>query len=74
MKKRRCTCGADVNVVFRNRRADDGTEERVCYVLCPVCGQFGPSIRVADQGDEAATAEAIAAWNAMIARLRPYET
>ncbi len=74
MKKRRCTCGADVEVVFRTRRGADGAEERVCYVLCPVCGQFGPAVPLAGRDEAAASAEAIDAWNAMIARLRPFET
>lgn len=40
---------------------------------CPVCGQSGPAVAAAGKDEATATAEAIAAWNEMIARLRPLE-
>jgi hypothetical protein len=40
---------------------------------CPVCGQSGPDVPAAGKDEAAASAEAIAAWNDMIARLRPLE-
>jgi len=40
-------------------------------VTCPVCGQLGPAIPAAGRDEAAAVAEAVAAWNDMIAALRP---
>lgn len=40
---------------------------------CPVCGQSGPDVPAAGKDEATASAEAIAAWNDMIARLRPLE-
>lgn len=73
MKKRRCTCGAEVNVRRRTRRTEDGREEVFYQVNCPVCGQSGPEVPAAGKDEATATAEAIQAWNEMIARLRPFE-
>ncbi|UCH17628.1 MAG: hypothetical protein JSW36_00875 [Burkholderiales bacterium] len=42
-------------------------------VVCPVCGQLGPAIPLAGKNEAAAIAEAVAAWDDMIARLRPLE-
>ena len=73
MKTRRCTCGAEVHVLRRTRRTADGREDVFFQVNCPVCGQSGPEIAAAGKDEATATAEAIAAWNRMIARLRPFE-
>ncbi len=73
MRKKRCTCGAESHVRRRTRRTADGREE-VCYqMICPVCGQSGPEVPAAGKDEATASAEAIAAWNNMIARLRPLE-
>lgn len=45
----------------------------VYRVTCPVCGQLGPAIPAAGKDEAAAIAEAVEAWNEMIARLRPLE-
>lgn len=73
MSKRRCTCGAEVDVRRGTRRTVDGRDEIVYRVTCPVCGQLGPAIAAAGRDEAAAIAEAVAAWNEMIARLRPLE-
>jgi hypothetical protein len=73
MSKRHCTCGAEANVRRGTRRTLDGRDETVYRVICPVCGQLGPAIAVAGKEDAVAIAEAVAAWNQMIARLRPLE-
>jgi hypothetical protein len=70
---RHCTCGAEANVRRGTRRTPEGTDEIVVRVVCPVCGQLGPAIPLAGKDEAAAIAEAIAAWNEMIARLRPLE-
>ena len=73
MSMRHCTCGAEADVRRCTRRTADGLDEIVYRVICPVCGQLGPAIPLAD-GDEAAVIEeAIQAWNEMIAELRPLE-
>jgi hypothetical protein len=73
MAMRRCTCGAEADVRRATRRGANGRDEIVYRVECPVCGQLGPAV-LARGGDEAtAIAEAVAAWNAMIARARPLE-
>lgn len=74
MSKRRCTCGAEAHLHRRVRRRADGSEEIVFEMSCPVCGQTGPAIPVAGGDETAAGAEALRAWNAMIARLRPFDT
>jgi hypothetical protein len=51
----------------------DGRDEVVYRVVCPVCGQLGPAIPAAGRDEASAIAEAVAAWNEMIARLRPLE-
>jgi hypothetical protein len=73
MSKRRCTCGAEADVRRATRRTADGRDEIVYRVVCPVCGQLGPAIPAAGKDEAAAVAEAVAAWNEMIARLRPLE-
>ncbi|HSB25363.1 MAG TPA: hypothetical protein VLE94_19860 [Burkholderiaceae bacterium] len=55
------------------RRTADGHDETVYRVICPVCGQLGPAIPAVGKDEAAAIAEAVAAWNEMIARLRPLE-
>jgi hypothetical protein len=40
-------------------------------VVCPVCGQRGPAVAAAGKDEAAAVAEAVAAWNALVARDRP---
>jgi hypothetical protein len=55
------------------RRTADGHDETVYRVICPVCGQLGPAIPVAGKDAATAIAEAVDAWNEMIARLRPLE-
>jgi hypothetical protein len=55
------------------RRTADGHDETVYRVTCPVCGQLGPAIPVAGKDEATAIAEAVEAWNEMIARLRPLE-
>ena len=73
MSTRHCTCGAEADVRRGSSRTADGRDEVVYRVICPVCGQLGPAIPVAGKEEAAAIAEAIAAWNEMIARLRPME-
>ena len=53
------------------RRTADGRDIAVYRVECPVCGQLGPAIPLEGKDEAAAIAEAIQAWNEMIARLRP---
>ncbi len=55
------------------RRTADGRDEVVYRVICPVCGQLGPAIPAEGRDKAVAIAEAVAAWNEMIARLRPLE-
>ena len=73
MSLKKCTCGADPDLQEKTQTAADGSIETVYWVSCPVCGQIGP--RISDRGKtkEAAMAEARAAWNAMIAAVRPLE-
>ena len=73
MTKRHCTCGAEADVRRATRRAADGRDEIVYRVICPVCGQLGPAIALAGRDEGAAIAAAVAAWNEMIARVRPLE-
>ena len=51
----------------------DGRDEIVYRVVCPVCGQLGPAVAAEGKDEADAIAEAVAAWNEMIARLRPLE-
>ena len=55
------------------RRTADGRDEVVYRVICPVCGQLGPAIPAAGKDEAIAIAEAVKAWNEMIALLRPLE-
>jgi hypothetical protein len=73
MSKRRCTCGAEADVRRTTRRTLEGRDEIVYRVICPVCGQVGPAIAAEGRTEAQAIAEALAAWNEMIARLRPLE-
>ena len=73
MTMRRCTCGAEADVQRQTRRTADGHDEIVYLVICPVCGQRGPAVPAAGRDEAQAIAEAIEAWNAMIAQLRPLE-
>ena len=73
MRKRHCTCGAEADVRRSTRRTADGRDEIVYRVTCPVCGQLGPAIQAAGKDEATAIAEAIAAWNEMIAQRRPLE-
>jgi hypothetical protein len=73
MGKRRCTCGAEADVRRATRRTADGRDEIVYRVICPVCGQLGPAIPAAGKEEAVAIAQAVEAWNEMIARLRPLE-
>lgn len=52
------------------RRAADGRDELVYRVVCPICGQLGPAVAAAGKDEAAAIAEAVAAWNAKVARVR----
>jgi hypothetical protein len=69
---RHCTCGAEAEVKRTTRRTADGRDEIVYRVICPVCGQKGPAIPLADRDETAVIAEAIKAWDDMIAELRPF--
>lgn len=71
MEIKHCTCGAAADVSRCTRRTADGRDEIVYRVICPVCGQLGPAIPAADKDETTAIAEAIQAWNEMIAELRP---
>ena len=42
----------------------------VYRVICPVCGQRGPAVAAAGREEAVAIAEAVAAWNALVARGR----
>ena len=73
MRQRLCTCGAEASVRRGTRRTADGRDEIVYRVVCPVCGQLGPAVSAEGRDKATAIAEAVAAWNEMIARLRPLE-
>ena len=73
MPMRHCTCGAEADVRRVTQRSADGRDEIVYRVICPVCGQLGPAIAAAGKDEATAIAEAVEAWNEMIARLRPLE-
>ncbi|MGA8007100.1 MAG: hypothetical protein WCA17_13455 [Burkholderiales bacterium] len=73
MAMRLCTCGAEADVRRGTRRTADGRDEDIYRVVCPVCGQLGPAIPAEGRDAAAAIAEAVTAWNEMIARLRPLE-
>lgn len=73
MNMRHCTCGAEAEVKRCTRRSADGSDEIVYRVICPVCGQHGPAIPAEGRDEADAIAEAIAAWNEMIAEVRPLE-
>ena len=71
MQKRLCTCGAEADVRRGTRRTADGRDEIVYRMTCPVCGQLGPAIPAAGKDEATAIAEAVKAWNDMIALRRP---
>ena len=73
MQQRHCTCGAEADVRRTTRRTADGRDEIVYRVICPVCGQLGPAIPAEGRDEATAIAEAVQAWNEMIARLRPLQ-
>ncbi|MGD0187524.1 MAG: hypothetical protein ABSC25_20055 [Roseiarcus sp.] len=70
MNQQPCTCGAEANVRLVTRRAADGRDELVYRVVCPVCGQLGPAVAAAGKDEAAAVAEAVAAWNVRVGRVR----
>ena len=73
VRKRKCTCGAEADVRRGTRRTPDGRDEDIFRVICPVCGQLGPAVPAAGKDEARASAEAVTAWNEMIARIRPLE-
>ena len=73
MSMRHCTCGAEADVRRCTRRTAYVLDEIVYRVICPVCGQLGPAVPLADRDEAAVIEEAIQAWNEMIAQLRPLE-
>lgn len=73
MQTKHCTCGAEADVRRGSRRTADGRDEIVYRMTCPVCGQLGPAIPAEGKDEASAIAEAIQAWNDMIARRRPLE-
>lgn len=70
MEQLPCTCGARADVRLVSRRDEDGRDEMVYRVICPVCGQRGPAVAAAGKDEAVAIAEAVAAWNALVARGR----
>ncbi len=58
----------------QSRLTADGCEEIIYRVVCPVCGQLGPAIPALDEAEERLIAKAIEAWNAMMARVSPFES
>jgi len=73
MQTKHCTCGAEADVRRGTRRTADGRDEIVYRMTCPVCGQLGPAIPAEGKDEATAIAEAIKAWNDMIASRRPLE-
>ena len=73
MDPKKCLCGADAEVRQMTRDTADGKTETLYWVSCPVCGQIGPKISDAGMEPANAIAEAIKAWNQMLARARPLE-
>jgi hypothetical protein len=73
MRQRSCACGAEADIRRTTRRNADGADEAVFWVICPVCGQLGPAVPAEGPEEAAAIAEAVAAWNAMIAHVRPLD-
>ncbi len=70
MEQLPCTCGAEADVRRTTRRDEDGRDEIVYRVACPVCGQLGPAVAAAGKDEAAAIAEAVAAWNTLVGRDR----
>lgn len=71
MSLRNCTCGAEPEIRRETRPTTNGPDEVFYRVACPICGQIGPAVSSTGRDEEAAIAEAVAAWNALIARTRP---
>lgn len=71
MSIRPCTCGAAADVRRGSRRLADGRDEIVWRVVCPVCGQLGPAVAAEGRDEATVVAEAVMAWNEMMAALRP---
>ena len=71
MSMRNCTCGAEPEIRREIRTNASGGEEIYFRVACPVCGQTGPAVVATSEDEQTAIAEAVAAWNAVIARARP---
>ncbi|MHB8346073.1 MAG: hypothetical protein ACYDHM_02625 [Acidiferrobacterales bacterium] len=55
------------------RHNADGNEEIISRMICPVGGQIGPAVTGTGKNEGVAIAEALEAWNVMIARVRPLE-
>ncbi len=73
MRKRHCTCGAEADVHRETHRTADGRDEIIYRVICPICGQIGPAVPATGKDEAVAIAEALEAWNVMIASVRPLE-
>jgi len=73
MTPRTCLCGTAADICERSEARADGASDTFYWVACPVCGQIGPRIAAAGRGRDTVVAEAIAAWDAMLARARPLE-
>jgi|GEM_PF-2032766 len=73
MEMRKCLCGADAELREQTETLADGRAETFHWVACPICGQIGPRVAAAGRDRDTVVAEAIAAWNEMLARARPLE-
>ncbi len=73
METRKCLCGADAEVREHTETLADGRTETFYWVTCPICGQIGPRVAADGRDRDTAVAEAVSAWNAMLARARPLE-
>lgn len=71
MSQKPCLCGADADIKSETRTTADGRTETLYWVSCPVCGQLGPKVSDLDKGEQAAIAEARAAWDAKLVAARP---
>lgn len=70
MEQLPCTCGAQAEARLVTRRDENGRDELVYRVICPVCGQRGPAVAAAGKDEAVAVAEAVAGWNALVGRGR----
>ena len=73
MQKRDCTCGAEADVRRGTRRMADGHDEIVYRMTCTVCGQLGPAVPAEGKDETTTIAEAVKAWNKMVALRCPLE-